>query len=217
MRGNRQAVVVVQSSSGSIPACAGEPSASSPWCNRTAVYPRVCGGTARAAGVVRVFYGLSPRVRGNLFLTEGDILRSGSIPACAGEPLRNLEPSTEYEVYPRVCGGTNVGFELGCAVQGLSPRVRGNRQGNVRVRSNRGSIPACAGEPGSRRCGGEHTGSIPACAGEPVPQGTYQTISSVYPRVCGGTKRGDGETWYSYGLSPRVRGNPSVPKHCVGS
>ena len=50
-------------------------------------------------------------------------------------------------VYPRVCGGTQTGCGRECQFDGLSPRVRGNRQ----VRSANGyvrrSIPACAGEP----------------------------------------------------------------------
>ena len=50
--------------------------------------------------------GLSPRVRGNPIanMVEGNF--DGSIPACAGEPSRRLEPSRQGWVYPRVCGGT---------------------------------------------------------------------------------------------------------------
>ena len=71
---------------GSIPACAGKPRS----CGRPAsiqrVHPRVCGETPelRPAGVHPE--GPSPRVRGNLFLHRLDVLRVGSIPACAGKP-----------------------------------------------------------------------------------------------------------------------------------
>ena len=103
--------------------------------------------------------GLSPRVRGN---------RSGSAPL-----------SVMTQVYPRVCGGTQYnlsgdtkppspGSIPACAGEpastddatstrnGLSPRVRGNREGPHlepspvcagRVTTEAGSIPACAGEP----------------------------------------------------------------------
>ena len=51
------------------------------------------------------------------------------------------------KVYPRVCGGTQIGIPLTLPKQGLSPRVRGNpaiMEGRWPVK---GSIPACAGEP----------------------------------------------------------------------
>ena len=54
-------------------------------------------------------------------------------------------------------------------------------------------------------------GSIPACAGEPLHASpSLREPEGVYPRVCGGTF---GELvkclfFFSWGLSPRVRGNP---------
>ena len=70
-------------------------------------------------------------------------------------------------VYPRVCGGTmcitwNPWFEMG-----LSPRVRGN--------------------PRSGRDWNGEIGSIPACAGEPGTLWRKRSGHWVYPRVCGGT------------------------------
>ena len=52
--------------SGSIPACAGEPSGAAFSLDCLAVYPRVCGGTAQDTRVLSPAEGLSPRVRGNL-------------------------------------------------------------------------------------------------------------------------------------------------------
>ena len=90
----------------SIPACAGEPGPVAVPYRLLEVYPRVCGGTrlpVRGDGDVQ---GLSPRVRGNLG-RKGQIAHgNGSIPACAGEPVRKGEPECLREVYPRVCGGT---------------------------------------------------------------------------------------------------------------
>ena len=70
---------------------------------------------------------------------------------------------------------------------GLSPRVRGNlRLAPARIAVPR-SIPACAGEP-----------QLPHCA---------NLLKTVYPRVCGGTAEAHKAGGYTYGLSPRVRGN----------
>ena len=73
--------------------------------------------------------------------------------------------------------------------QGLSPRVRGNRAGRGPAFAARGSIPACAGEPG-----------LPLC---PL------LTPGVYPRVCGGTRQNPFPPAIPPGLSPRVRGNRS--------
>ena len=72
---------------GSIPACAGEPSAKRTRPGETRVYPRVCGGTERISKVRHDTAGLSPRVRGNRRTTIPCTSSSGSIPACAGEPV----------------------------------------------------------------------------------------------------------------------------------
>ena len=71
--------------------------------------------------------------------------------------------------------------------QGLSPRVRGNREPQLKVFWPYRSIPACAGEPG--------------IALSPPP------IAGVYPRVCGGTNTILRLPLVNWGLSPRVRGN----------
>ena len=71
---------------------------------------------------------------------------------------------------------------------GLSPRVRGNRQTRPILGPQRRSIPACAGEPTS------------------PPQRPCRP--AVYPRVCGGTERVGDAPDGDMGLSPRVRGNP---------
>ena len=78
---------------------------------------------------------------------------------------------------------------------GLSPRVRGNR-GDCRPQSK-----------GVR--------SIPACAGEPAKDRTEQEKYEVYPRVCGGTPQRAQATMYHDGLSPRVRGNPTLVPRTV--
>ena len=55
----------------SIPACAGEPYEGTIMVFPPPVYPRVCGGTLRWDTLSGAWYGLSPRVRGNLMGTSG--------------------------------------------------------------------------------------------------------------------------------------------------
>ena len=167
VRGNRFDSFPVRPSSRSIPACAGEPRIALQLTNLLEVYPRVCGGTWTAYTHPWPGWGLSPRVRGNLLLQPATNRYCGSIPACAGEPSATCENPSAHAVYPRVCGGTELGTSQQPARPGLSPRVRGTsimhighqhppglsprvRGNQVRVPDIRApdrSIPACAGEP----------------------------------------------------------------------
>ena len=113
----------------SIPACAGEPRPRHGAAHSAGVYPRVCGGTGVRRGRPGRGYGLSPRVRGNPLHNYAQVALTGSIPACAGEPLQPVRPGCMEQVYPRVCGGTECGIQTLARVNGLSPRVRGNRSG----------------------------------------------------------------------------------------
>ena len=151
------------------------------------VYPRVCGGTGDFRYAERGTAGLSPRVRGNPWRQPARTGRTGSIPACAGEPLVGPHIVHVGEVYPRVCGGTLFVVAGVVSRTGLSPRVRGNPSHKNRQRSSMRSIPACAGEP----------------PGGP----SHYRNRRVYPRVCGGTVLGSALPSVLVGLSPRVRGN----------
>ena len=175
---------------GSIPACAGEPKPDVHVVALGVVYPRVCGGTPLAQRQPPLFGGLSPRVRGNLAVDEALPSGERSIPACAGEPVCGGGAAPNNTVYPRVCGGTADSAEDWVSLEGLSPRVRGNRRGEAGERGDEGSIPACAGEPGGCR--------------------RRQTCRWVYPRVCGGTPVMVTALPTLRGLSPRVRGNRRV-------
>ena len=134
--------------------------------------------------------GLSPRVRGNRARAGTERQELGSIPACAGEPCPFQRVARGRWVYPRVCGGTRRARAIKDAIDGLSPRVRGN---------------PVADEVLTINCG-----SIPACAGEPVPHGRGVSPGWVYPRVCGGTVAMEHTLPAMPGLSPRVRGNPAA-------
>ena len=146
------------------------------------------GGTSSWLPSGTIGAGLSPRVRGNPFLSYCTPFGSGSIPACTGEPMPVKGVSDVARVYPRVYGGTGIGVCDKSAHAGLSPRVRGNPCSLYRMAEYRGSIPACTGEP----------------PGNPAP--VLQT--RVYPRVYGGTVQGEQIALDRTGLSPRVRGNP---------
>ena len=172
---------------GSIPACAGEPTGPYRPHRPPTVYPRVCGGTVSASSLAGVTTGLSPRVRGNLCSPHLPNGVTRSIPACAGEPPRTRNCQMVSMVYPRVCGGTNPILTITSMARGLSPRVRGNHAGST------------DGAGGPR--------SIPACAGEPPTGVTLEDTAPVYPRVCGGTWIALQKLSRASGLSPRVRGN----------
>ena len=188
VRGNQQGCVPLNGLEGSIPACAGEPAISPPTCGLTSVYPRVCGGTPSSTAPRRSPTGLSPRVRGNPLPARRGCVTERSIPACAGEPHNNKPPPSQGQVYPRVCGGTPCKNRQWFPACGLSPRVRGNpKAGPKAVRT---------------------TGSIPACAGEPLHDDVTDELTTVYPRVCGGTRKQARKQFERQGLSPRVRGNP---------
>ena len=147
----------------------------------------MCGGTTAAGSQYQSAMGLSPRVRGNLSRAAAYHVNRGSIPACAGEPLSFVTRPPTLTVYPRVCGGTSCFPLRRMASRGLSPRVRGN--------------------PWLRSSPAPPQGSIPACAGEPAQAAGRQTMTGVYPRVCGGTLEQDTAYLQARGLSPRVRGN----------
>ena len=167
VRGNHCISLHVRGQEGSIPACAGEPRPGTPRPRPYSVYPRVCGGTQAASSKPLAQYGLSPRVRGNRRALARNEARTGSIPACAGEPPCHPSRPPNARVYPRVCGGTSRHAATPICRIGLSPRVRGNL-----------------------RFAQEHEGavrSIPACAGEPYPHPGAPSSCRVYPRVCGGT------------------------------
>ena len=147
VRGNLEVELRVKTLSGSIPACAGEPSAAGWGCRSLEVYPRVCGGTPPEMTPQMEMQGLSPRVRGNPAGNDAANGNAGSIPACAGEPPSRTWNRSSPSVYPRVCGGTGYTSPPAGAQMGLSPRVRGNPSERASSESIGRSIPTCAGEP----------------------------------------------------------------------
>ena len=127
VRGNPGRTRTERRSTGSIPACAGEPHRGTRRTRTGEVYPRVCGGTLAFPAPWVSVHGLSPRVRGNPRPAKAGSSGYGSIPACAGEPHSSSTRRSLRPVYPRVCGGTRTDCGEKDCPRGLSPRVRGNR------------------------------------------------------------------------------------------
>ena len=135
-----------------------------------------------------------PRVRGNLGHLIFITLTSGSIPASAGQPAATMRFAGNRSVYPRECGATLASVGAGATAMGLSPRVRGNPA----LRDNQAGSPR----------------SIPASAGQPQVCTFHQHACRVYPRECGATLVRCLMSQLKWGLSPRVRGNPSNALRC---
>src|SRR5690606_34596051 len=134
---------------GSIPARAGEPLDPLALPVPHGVYPRSRGGTLVIVVVVVPLRGLSPLARGNHRGCGAPSLCPGSIPAREGEPYRLGELTDAVRVYPRSRGGTSRGLTTTCCAAGLSPLARGNHQREPDLLRREGSIPARAGEPRS--------------------------------------------------------------------
>ena len=190
-RGNPRLGLAHPARQRSIPANAGEPASTCRTRRTTRVYPRERGGTRCCDGRKRGLAGLSPRTRGNQQTSNSFHVRSGSIPANAGEPRSSRRSPPPRGVYPRERGGTAHRASRQRCASGLSPRTRGNRAVGATRRASRGSIPANAGEP-------------PFQLPVDVQEG-------VYPRERGGTTTLPVVIVAIYGLSPRTRGNLTPP------
>ena len=169
------------------PACTVEPPRCRGLEGRRWAYPRMRGGTTSWSPPSIGGRGLSPHARGNRALAFFGGPGHGSIPACAGEPVRERRPKRLWRVYPRMRGGTGQQCFETCITQGLSPHARGN------LFQHQGSS--------------WNQGSIPACAGEPPGSGKGQLRAGVYPRMRGGTAAAAGGAGRGEGLSPHARGN----------
>ena len=209
VRGNHQGWHRLAHRLGSIPACAGQPLLAARPGLRPRVYPRVCGATLRMTALPNRGWGLSPRVRGNPQQLDEALTALGSIPACAGQPIRAAGPARRPGVYPRVCGATVAVREPATPETGLSPRVRGNRPKAHAVPGSCGSIPACAGQPAAEVFLMEGPWVYPRVCGATADEDGPLKPTGVYPRVCGATGRLSSACTARSGLSPRVRGNPS--------
>ena len=193
MRGNPPYNQVLPSSSGSIPARAGEPARTNPTLPAYRVYPRACGGTGYDVDPLARQFGLSPRVRGNRTVIYGVKVCIGSIPARAGEPRLNFphQLATSRSIPARA---------------GEPPGVAGSL-----LPLTYGSIPARAGEPSADAIGLEgNAGLSPRVRGNRAGHVVQHPrhVRGLSPRVRGNLSPAiAAPTNGVHGLSPRVRGN----------
>ena len=208
VRGSLGAVRGAVESTGSIPACAGKPHSWFLVESRIPVHPRVCGEAALLLISVVRTAGPSPRVRGSLLGTSTLGGADGSIPACAGKPVRLMGSWRWSRVHPRVCGEAPSAAAQSWVEPGPSPRVRGSPQKCPFLLHFSGSIPACAGKPGAGRVGPRRERVHPRVCGEAAAVMTARAAASgPSPRVRGSRHRGrQGAGWR--GSIPACAGKP---------
>ena len=108
MRGNRLCPYLPAPIRRSIPAHAGQPKRGNiGHCGRR-VYPRACGATHLPDGRGNIPGGLSPRMRGNRYISRKALIDIRSIPAHAGQPQIFVQDFLHRQVYPRACGATGL-------------------------------------------------------------------------------------------------------------
>ena len=173
---------------GTIPACAGEPSQSSPSALATWDHPRVCGGAREEKPENADKWGPSPRVRGSRKRVAQLLGGVGTIPACAGEP--------------------NAGYNRASWLLGPSPRVRGSRLPVNAPDLFFGTIPACAGEPfpvyGSASGAWDHPR---VCGGAPARTKAEVSGLGPSPRVRGSPRKNERDA-SELGTIPACAGEP---------
>ena len=104
VRGTRVLVVSVRLHEGIIPACAGNTRTALLQWLRLGDHPRVCGEHIAPGAVAMTLLGSSPRVRGTLSRLLRFTLRTGIIPACAGNTGWRFALLSWCGDHPRVCG-----------------------------------------------------------------------------------------------------------------
>ena len=141
--------------------------------------------------------GASPRARGNRGAPADGDLRTGCIPASAGESCFRRSASFANWVHPRERGGIDRLRSMRPDEAGASPRARGNRG------VAGGAVP--------------RVGCIPASAGESRASPSSRRPARVHPRERGGICRQLSRQPPILGASPRARGNHGCtrPKRSV--
>ena len=177
-----------RSSSGRIPAHAGEPDRCRASTSPARAHPRSRGRTASRAGRVASWGGASPLTRANLGYGVPLHGRPGRIPAHAGEPAIRRRGSPSTGAHPRSRGRTEIDCRGTVGRRGASPLTRANRG-------------LCSG-----RVGGY--GRIPAHAGEPRGRATCSRRRRAHPRSRGRTQLEDLRALIAKGASPLTRANP---------
>ncbi len=186
-RGNHCTTNLVTGPTGPIPARAGQPMTISALCHPAWAYPRSRGATGCKWTNNKCLQGLSPLARGNRREFLHFCIRSGPIPARAGQPYADDHSAGAARAYPRSRGATVVRGLLHGGLSGLSPLARGN-------------LRHCPRSDGP-------LGPIPARAGQPTPHKRRCRCCTAYPRSRGATRGLLPCVAPVWGLSPLARGN----------
>ena len=133
--------------------------------------------------------GSSPRVRGTRADVPIPYMRSGIIPACAGNTFNRVWSCARFWDHPRVCGEHDLLVEVDGVLAGSSPRVRGT--------------------PAMRWLALPWLWIIPACAGNTYTPFIESKDRWDHPRVCGEHGESLTSELCPKGSSPRVRGTPT--------
>ena len=212
-RGNLRYEISFEGKIRSIPAWAGKPAVTSERRPAMSVHPRVGGETRAGGALCGLGGGPSPRGRGNRYRAAPRNPLYGSIPAWAGKPQRRARYKRHCRVHPRVGGETRRNASHASSAWGPSPRGRGNLRALAWGAVEDGSIPAWAGKPSGIRLSTRAAPNRvhPRVGGETAGREITDVVRSairVHPRVGGETKQTS--TWqiYTWGPSPRGRGNP---------
>ena len=182
---------------GIIPAYAGSTiiAPSSPW--RCRDHPRVCGEHSAATTTARTVWGSSPRMRGARIPPCLYWISDGIIPAYAGSTACCIDPPTQPEDHPRVCGEHVLTWWPHLTGAGSSPRMRG-APGHVDLVCELGGI-------------------IPAYAGSTWTGYAASTWGWDHPRVCGEHYLGVIELAQPGGIIPAYAGSTGPHPHsCAG-
>ena len=130
---------------GIIPACAGNRCPRFGRASRGGDHPRVRGEQFKVKQYATGQAGSSPRARGTGGALLGDLATAGIIPACAGNRGRKSRRPTSVRDHPRVRGEQTAATVGAPSLLGSSPRARGTVIEDAGDGSQRGIIPACAG------------------------------------------------------------------------
>ena len=151
MRGTRHTCRPTLPRAGIIPAYAGNTPPCSHSHTVTRDHPRVCGEHPFPEYSGLYSTGSSPRMRGTRISAVSAGLKTGIIPAYAGNTAYWAIQMPQFRDHPRVCGEHVHGRCHAVEDQGSSPRMRGTRTGVLGLASRTGIIPAYAGNT-SYRC-----------------------------------------------------------------
>ena len=125
LRGTGSGIGVRRRPSRFIPAPAGNGSSPSTTWTARSVHPRACGERATCSTCAAKIAGSSPRLRGTGTTVWTRAVKTGFIPAPAGNGCRPGTGQRRYAVHPRACGERTYSVHTVCMTGGSSPRLRG--------------------------------------------------------------------------------------------